>query len=526
VSADVAVRSIAQEVIDRIGIPHDFYEIAAQLEVRGIRDVDAREQFGCSDVFDLARRSYALFERGELAVRIERDGDEEPRSELRALLHDYGQALAFSLPMLLQGVTLLAAGFGLWGGTSLDIRIATAIALGFIASYIVTGGLCQAVVRRGLYYRYQNEGALARWTVWRMWRAAVRVALLVAVPPVVANLLLHLLPWDMVAVALLYYVALSVLWLNWSLVYLVERSWWFIGALVVALAAVVVAGRVFAWPVIAANMLGLVIAIALSIFIAARTLRSWATNGVTTTSRPPRFAVVLYGTTQVFLYGLLYSTFVFADRVVAWTTARGREDFPPYGFWLSARYELGLDFALVVVILLCGVVEYSARRFSARLVPEQKRVRGAAFAPFFDSFARLDAQAARMMTVGAIVACSVAVAVFLGARSLATPELRDNLLSTTTVSVFAVAVVGYALFMFALRNMLVLLTLSRSDTAVRIFGLALTVNVVVGYALSRSIHYSLAVVGFLFGSIVLLVASHRAVREVLGELDYYYYASF
>jgi hypothetical protein len=525
-SADVALRSLAQEVIDRIGVPHDVYEIAAQLEVRGIRDIDARDRFGCADVFDLARRSFELFERGVVVAHVERDGDAGRGSELRAFLRDYGQALAFALPMLLQGVTLLVAGFGLWGGTSLDIRTATAIALGFIASYIVTGGLCQAVVRRGLYYRYQEEGALARWTVWRMWRMAVRTVLLVALPALVANLLLGLLPWDMVGIALLYYVALSVLWLNWSLVYLVQHSWSFIGALVIALLVVLFAGRVLEWPVVAANMAGLVVANAMALAIAARSLNGWASRATSATSRPPRLAVVVYGTTKVFLYGLLYSTFVFADRIVAWTTTRGREDFPPYGFWLSARYELGLDFALVVVILLGGVVEYSARRFSERLVPEQKRVSGVALEPFLDSFARFNMRSGMFVTGSAVIACLAAVAVFFAARSLPNEILRANLASTTTMRVFAVAVVGYAVFMFGLRNMLVLLTLARTDTAIRIFGIALLVNVVAGYALSRSVHYSMAVLGFLCGSIVLLVLSRAALRDVLRDLDYYYYASF
>ena len=31
---------------------------------------------------------------------------------------------------------------------------------------------------------------------------------------------------------------------------------------------------------------------------------------------------------------------------------RGREDFPPYPFWLNARYELGMDLALLVVVLM------------------------------------------------------------------------------------------------------------------------------------------------------------------------------
>lgn len=524
---DASIRRVAQGVIDRIGVPHDSYEIAAQLEVQGVRDLDARNDFGCGDVFDLARRSFALFERGELTLRVEPD-DTTPRgNELLLFLRDYASSLVFSLPMLLQGVTLLFAGYGLWGGSELDIRSATAIALGFIASYVTTGGLSQAIVRRGLYYRYQEEGALAQWTVWRIWRVSLRLALLLTIPAVLLNALLHLLPWDMVAIALLYYVALTVLWLNWAVAYLVERSWTFLAALVVATGVVLLCGRVFDFPVIAANMVGLVVANVLTLLVGVQGLRRWAdvARG-TTIVNPPRLAVVLYGTSKVFLYGLLYSAFIFADRVVAWTTDRGREDFPPYGFWLSARYELGMDFALIVVVLLGGIVEYSTRRFSERLVPEQKQVKAAALAPFFIAFRAADGRQMVALLSCAIVAVSIAAAVFFAARGVPYPTLHASLVSTTTTRVFIVAAFSYAVFMIAVQNILLLLTLSRTDTAVRLLGIALVVNVAVGFVASRSIHYSAAIAGLLVGSVTLLVLSRRRLREVLSDLDYYYYAAF
>ena len=40
--AAAAVDEIAQRVIDRIGVPKDEWEVAAQLEVLGLRDADAR----------------------------------------------------------------------------------------------------------------------------------------------------------------------------------------------------------------------------------------------------------------------------------------------------------------------------------------------------------------------------------------------------------------------------------------------------------------------------------------------------
>src|SRR3954466_3221958 len=99
---------------------------------------------------------------------------------------------------------------------------------------------------------------------------------------------------------------------------------------------------------------------------------------------PPRLTVLVYTSARVFLYGALYSTFMFMDRILAWTATRGREDFPPYPFWMNARYELGMDLALVVIVILAGVIEYSTHRFSVLLIPVQKRIKSTAAGPFVD----------------------------------------------------------------------------------------------------------------------------------------------
>lgn len=525
--SDAAVREIAQQVIDTIGVPHDSYEIAAQLEILGLRDSDARERFGCVDLFDVARRAFGHFERGELRPAPVEPTPQESFSGVLRFFRDFARSLTFSLPMLLQGVTLLLTGYGLWGGSQLEMRTATAIALGFIASYIVTGGLTHALIRRGLYYRYQEEGALARWSVWRLYAASLRIVAAAAIALLLLNGIMRWLPWSMTLVALFYYAALALLWLHWSILYLVERSIAFVVAVIAGLAVVIVAGRFFALPVVTANLAGLIVANCIAWTVGWYSLRRWAEEGTSTSFvNPPRLAVIVYGTARVFLYGLLFSTFIFADRIIAWSTERGREDFPPYGFWLSARYELGMDFALVVVILLGGVIEFLTRRFSERLVPEQKRTGGAEVQTFAERFASNDRNSLFWICMSALAAVGLSLFAFFSARKIPDPILRESLLSATTTRVFLAASISYALFMVALRDVLVLLTLLRTEMAVRLMATALLVNVVVGFVASRAFHYSAAVFGLLAGAVALLVLSRRTLRSVVRDLDYFYYSAY
>jgi hypothetical protein len=520
--------AIGQQVVDLIGIPKDHWELAAQLEVMGIRDADARSDYGARDVFDLAARIYSDFQNGRLRWVVEPD-DPEYVAPLRRFLKNYLTGLTFSLPMALQAVTMLVWGYGVWGAIDMDLRVGSAIALGFIASYVVTGGFMQTIVRRGLFYLYQEEPWLARWTALRSWSLSLRVTLALLLPALALNALFSILPWSIVLTASAYYVALSILWLNWALLYLVRKTWLFLLTTAVALAVVLFAAKVLGASPIAANAVGLIVADALSFGLAL-----WHLNNVNvgrasarpSVINPPRLTVLVYSTSKFFLYGLLYNTFLFADRVIAWTSSTGREDFPPYGFWLNVRYELGMDLALVVVMLLSGIVEHATQRFSEQLIPREKRVKSVDAARFVE-MSRGEYRRRVVTLAGAsLVAAAAAVVVNLTLREMPSLPIHQALLAATTTRVFVVATIAYVIFMFALQNILVLLTLSRVEPVVRAVAIALAANVAVGFVCSRAIHYSAAVFGLLTGALTLAFLTSRAIRAVLGELDYHYYAAY
>lgn len=521
--SESAAHALGQQILDLIGTPKDAWEIAAQLEVMGLRDSDARAEYGERDLFALARTIYSRYL--DDAFDIELEGEDQERRELPVLrfLRNYLGGLAFALPMALQGIAMLVWGYGVWGAMDLDLRTGSAIALGFIASYIVTGGFAQAIVRRGLFYIYQDDGWLARWTALRAWSISLRVVLALIPIALAANAAFSWLPWPMLLTALGYYAALAILWLNWSLLYLVRKTALFVVTTALALAVVLVAAKLAHWGPVAANGAGLAVADVFSFGVALWHLQRIAKQKAEQPVNPPRVTVLVYSTSRFFLYGLLYNTFLFADRIVAWTSSVGREDFPPYGFWLNVRYELGMDLALLVVMLLSGVVEHATRRFSEMIVPNEKRLDAAQF--LRDA---ATAQRRRVLFLGAasIVAVGITIVVARVLRGLTHARFHESLLSTTTARVFWIALAAYVLYMFAVQNILMLLTLARVDLAARAVGVALIVNVAAGFIASRALHYSYASLGLLAGAATLLFVTTRAMRRVLARLDYFYYAAY
>lgn len=519
-----SAQELGQQIVDLIGVPKDEWEIAAQLEVMGLRDADARTEFGARDLFELAQRLYAWFGEGRFRYYIEGEDPEPYVAPIVRFLKNYLTGLTFSLPMALQAVTMLVWGYGVWGAIAMDQRTGSAIALGFIASYVVTGGFMQAIVRRGLFYVYQGEEWLARWTALRAWSIALRIIVALLIPAFALNALFNMLPWSMVLIAAAYYVALSVLWLNWALIYLVRKTWLFLVTTAIALAAVLIAARGFNASPMMANAIGLFVADGLSFALAIHYLNRLARRKDVV--NPPRLTVLVYSTSRFFLYGVLYNSFLFADRFIAWTSSTGREDFPPYGFWLNVRYELGMDLALIVVMLLSGVVEHATQRFSELLVPQEKRVKSIHADRFFAASRDAHRKRGIALAGAAFIATGITALVAMMLRDMPSLPIYEPLLAATTTRVFIGATVAYVIFMFALQNVLMLLTLSRVELVVRAVSIALAVNVTVGFVCSRAVHYSAAVLGLIAGAITLAILTSRSMREVLDDLDYHYYAAY
>jgi hypothetical protein len=520
----MSTHELATEVLRHTGTPRDAWEITAHLEVMGLRDADARATYDHRDLFELGRSIYDMVQRGVVAPPAEPHESAPAPSPVRDFLGHYVAGSIFAVPMLLQAAAILTWGYGLWGALDVDVRIGTAIALGFVASYVLTGGFVQAITRRALFYKFQQEPELARWVVLRGWWIAARVVIGVGVPAGLAfNALYRFLPWDMFVVATLYYVSLSLLWLSWSMVYVTGGRYRIALVTAAALVVVVVLARYFHWSVIAANTVGLLAASAMSLALGVRALGGFTRP---TPPNPPRLTVLIYATSSWFLYGLLYNTFIFADRVMAWTARTGREDLPPYSFWLSARYELGLDLALLVVMLLSGVVEASVQTFSQRLVPVEKGLAGGDRARLAEWFLSFHRRRTWLLVPAAFAAVGIARAGVALVAGLPDPDIRVAMTSASAMSAFWMAVVGYTLLMFALQNTLLLLTLSRVELAVRALAWALAVNLTVGFVASRAIDYTGAAAGLVAGAAVLLVLSWREVRRVGARLDYFYYAAY
>lgn len=522
-----AIRAIGQEIVDAVAIPKDHWEIAAQLEIRGIRVIDARTDYGCEDIFDLARRIDALYRSGEIRTKSPPRPIEEPSSLFLRFLRHYADGIFLSLPMAIQIAAMLAFGYTLWGAAELDGRTATAISLGFFTSFIVAGGFCQALVRRGLFYRYQEEDHLAFTTVLQIFVLGLAGTLVVTLLGAVANLLYGVLPWDMAGIAGLYYVSLSVLWLGLAVVYLAQKRILFVVLVTGGLAVVLLLALRAGWSAVPANLAGILLLDAASLAIGFGVLAHRArAKGRTQLVTPPRLAVLVFAVAAYFLYGSCYYAFLFADRLIAWSSGAGRGGYLPFVIWFDSRYETGMDAALVVVVLLMGFVEHVAQRFSEEVVPAQQRVVSTELPEFNRRSTRFYRGQVLFVSLAAVAAVFLTWALILWLRGHVTSVYLAGLFDPVAMRVFWVAAVGYAFFSLGLMNVLVLLSLSRIGRALRVMAIGLAVNVSFGFVLSRAVDSTWAAGGLLAGSIVFAVLSVLETDAVFRRIDFFFYAAY
>lgn len=510
-------------------------EAVAVLESIGITDEIARD-LGWVDVFQLGNEVFehqytdlgARQRQQEVEAQIREDELEKRRpSNLSAFIPRFFlKGFTFGAPMAIMVFAVLILLYSLWAYFFFDIPRGSAIGVAIVASYLVTAGFMQAIGRRGLMYLRQDLHLLS-----------LKISMALALAGVIAVLVSAVLLWIFlelfpvvapteIPVAIAYYVAFSLMWLGLSVVYMLEQEIWFSLAVTLGIAVVYFLREYLRTPIVAAHLAG-ILTVALvglivgTVIVALREVRARETRREELAGRLPRFSVIVYSVAPYFVFGVVYFAFLFTDRVMAWT---GRADFRQYFVWFQSNYEIGLNWALLGLLLSFGILEFTVYRLG-EIIPylaQLHTVRDVS------SFTRSLTSFYRRAVVAYVVSAVVGAVLAYVLVRLLIPRvpLIASLIDGIAVFVFVIAAIAYLLIVWSLLNNVFLFSFSRPELALRAVLPALLVNLIVGFLASRLIFYWAAVFGLLAGGIVYwAVSSYYAIR-MLRNMDYYAYAAF
>ena len=515
---------LAEAVAFRIGRPVDAWAVVAALESEGWRDVDAEERFGAGDLFGLAAGLYPACV--EAAARRPAGPDDAAVDGHAVLVRrfavSYLRGLTYALPVTGQVAALVWLGYSLWASVRLTEGGATMIGLGTIGSFVITAGFVQALAHETSRLLGHELGGQARRVAYRIAWLGAKAVLVSGLVLFVVNLVIPFYPVVLGVVVLTYYVLLGWLWLALALLYVQERLVAVGMATTLGILPVWAVVAVLEWDIHVAHALGLVVSIALALAWASRTLgRPHLAESDGPEPPLPRASTMFHTTLPYVGYGVLYFLVLFADRVVAWSAAG--DDPLAYPLWFRTDYELGMDWALVVLFVMLAALPFSVRRMGGQIhslgsASATADVAGAMRARYFRHLALL-------LGCGAVgVAGAWAGGLALGRWG---PDVLKPIFEPGVPTyVFLVASAGYFLLAVGLMNGLVFLAQGQTGRVLRPLALALALDLSAGFVLTRSLGYEHAALGLLAGAAWFAAATTKSALRMLRRADYFSYVAY
>lgn len=511
-----------QQIMDKHLNPEDDFEVAALLESLGWTDERASRQFGVTDVFELASDLRRMNRRPVEVIANEYIESEPLHRVIRDGVREFFRGVVFALPMVMSMAAMLLLRFSLWSYQYLSTRLATAIAVGTILSFLTVGGFMQAMARQGYFYLFQGYYKMMQRVTFRFIAMGVGISLLVSIIIIVLDIVFPELPMDMLIVAIGYYMVLNAIWLAVAVLYIIRREIVFTGLLGVGILLVFVGFELFHINILISQLIAMLVISVLAVTLLNYFFKKDQREHERGINPPlPRLAVTMYSVGPYFIYGLLYFALLFCDRVISWSTNSSAEQFI---IWFRGDYELGLDFALLTLIIPMGLSEIVVSRLMSRMWRCQRNFPAEKYRELNDGFAR---QYNRHVLIMSLISVVTAITVYFFIEWM----LRHYMyrlpghirLTSIGTFVFVIALISYTILAVGLLHSVVMFSLSRPDLVLRPILMAVGVDFAVGFLLTRWIGYQQAVWGLFAGCLFFTIVTTRNAKHVIKSLDYHMY---
>jgi hypothetical protein len=521
-------KTILEELLDKVVKksfqPEDIYEIAAIVESFGWNDSRAAEVFGVENIFELSSLLWEMIKERKTIEPFVEEKKETLKEKTKKIAKSFLRGVIFGLPMAISVISMLTLRFSLWSYEYLSVELATSIAIGTILSFITVGGFTQAIARRGFFYISQGFYGMAKQVTYYLVKLGYAACIIVSIFYIIFNTFFKNFPYYMFFVTVLYYFFLCAIWLSVTVMYMLQKEFTFTGLIVLGIIIVLILFKLLGLNIILSQIMALTIVSILGLIVVIYYFNQ-AEHKLERGIQPPfpSKSILLYSLKPYFLYGFFYFTFLFIDRLMAWSA---NSAYMPYIIWFRGEYELGLDFALLMLIFPLGVSEVIISRLMENLETLQMNGLHRETDVLGSIYVKNYLKSLATIFFTAVIS---GVLIFLGALLISkygSSVIKMNYFeNTTTYFVFIIALISYAILSIGLTNEVILFSISQPDMGARIMGVSLFINFIVGFAMSRWINYSWAIIGLLVGSIAFAVISTRCVLKVMNNFDYYIYVA-
>jgi len=519
-----SLKELYFKITEDKGKPIDHYEVTALLETNGLRDVDAKEIYGVENLFELGKilMKYVNEKKSYKEKKIEIE-EEFEHNTLKRYFKNYIRGLAFALPMLVQILATVVLGYAIWSSLELTLEKATAIAIGTLSALVVAGGPAQAIGRKGLFYLKFKEFILARNVTVLIYSLSFILIIAISLLAIVANYFFNIFPDSFFYTALIFFIELSIFFLTLSIFYMFESYGLIVFITFLGLIFVYILYRIIKIPLPKSQEIALLFLNIVTIIIGGiKVYRLRYKNILAEGDILPRPSALFYSLYPYFLYGFFYFCFQVIDRIVAWSATPGT----PYVIWFNVPYELGLDWALIVLVFMMGLTEISIVEFIHKINEKVKKLSYNEVEKFNNYVYNFYKKFNTGFFMFSILVFTLTFLVVVGASKIINNEFLKVFVRSPTIYIFFVASVAYILLVNALMNILFMFALSRHRVPVRFIQYAVLADIIIGMIFSRAFGYPYAVIGLLSGAIIFWYGTYNYTNNLFKNLDYYYYSAY
>ena len=484
-------------------------EVAALLESLGYNDRSAKE-WGFPNIFSLAEHLFARLQQNPTPDG--KAGQNGRRlslwAETRCAMRKFSLSLAYAIPW----VVMLTLECLRPDALQVSPEIGGALSLSLIVSLITAGGFVQMISRSGNFYYGLKEPIVAHRTCMLLLNIGLTGSLFLALLGMMFGSYFHLFAGNYLVLAAINYVALSLLWMFCAVLSVQGIGWCipFIFALSIVISLLIksLADSGTIILLMLCPLMAVLCALACVLVGSYHAERKYAGSK---DSARPRFVVMFISLVPFYVYGTVYFSFLFADRLTAGSAVPWVSGL---SFGIDATYKKGTDLVLLAFLITAALVEYlgdSFLRFWQRLAAELPQP---ASEQLMVNLRKHHSKSILAIFTAFVVIALSAWFVFSRSGSLA-PAPR--LLQTAVLGGL-----GYLMLSIALLEIIILVSINAISKAVLAVGLGVGVNLLTGYGLSHLWGVQYAAVGLLAGSAVVLWKCNAAVRQALYHSDYRY----
>ncbi|QJP34382.1 hypothetical protein F0365_08220 [Nonlabens sp. Ci31] len=530
-----ALEQLLEDIKERNGKPVNVLVVAASIESLGIRDVDAQTDYDYPSILDLANYIFQILDQKEYyQLKNEKQTNAGIKEYKRISINAYmtGRSLLFAkeystglfhlLPVALQIFAIIFFGFSLWTYVGFNDLQSTAVVFGVIVGLVATGGFVQVIGKQVSFYWYSEDYSMAYASIKQIVLLGMKTMLLLFIVSVAINFFIHLYPFLFICIVYAYGFLIGLFLLALAPLYTIKQRWMISVSVFVATALALALHLTTAINTYLIHWLSISIGIFIAfsyLFIFFKKLIG-STKGVH--NKAPKMLLAIYRNLDYFLYGVTIYSFIFMDRIIAWSSRSGRNF--PYAIYYEPDYEIGMDLAILVFFFLAGVLEYSVSAFS-RLMDYRQRTM------IFDQVAQFNKSMLQLYfkNIKIFVGTAILIGVllyFIITQPWGYEAGFDEQLSDLSIQVFIVGALGYLFLTLGMLNVLYFYTLNRHKEPLAAIFIATIVNLIIGLLLSRFFSYEYAVIGMLIGSMTFAALTTIKAIRYFKKLDYHFYASY